>query len=87
MVKALCVLHNTVKSKEPNIYIPQGYVDINDQNNGQWRNEGNNLPPVPHQHARNSALAATNMRENFCAYFNSPIGGVDWQDEHIDRTR
>lgn len=86
MVKAMCVLHNVIKTREPGKYTPVGYVDTDDTNNGQWRNEGIELGPMEHQGARNSAVEAKLMRENFCSYFNSPVGKLPWQDVHINRT-
>ena len=35
MVKAMCVLHNLLKSREPAQYIPQGLVDNAHEQNGQ----------------------------------------------------
>lgn len=85
MVKAMCVLHNIVKTREPARYAPPGFVDSDDQDNGQWRTEGTRMANMEHQRARNSAVNSADMRDAFCNYFNSNIGRLDWQDDYITR--
>ena len=85
IVKAMCVLHNIVKTKELAIYTPAGYVDNGDNENGQWRAQGHQLEDIGHQGARNSNVDAITMRNEYCRYFNSENGRLSWQDDYINR--
>jgi len=81
----MCLLHNIVKTREPAFYTPPGFVDSEDMDNGQWRNENFKLAQVPRQGSRNATTSANNMRDNFCRCFNSDVGIVEWQNNYLNR--
>jgi len=85
LVKALCVLHNLVMDQEPTFYIPPEYVDADDESNGEWQVDGNEMPQIAYQGQRNATFNAVEMRENFCHYFNSVNGQVPWRNDHLTR--
>lgn len=78
IVKACCILHNLLRSKNENTNIT---VD-SDNNLGNWRQfptEGlRNIPQTPTR----PAADAVQTRDDFKDYFNGP-GAVTWQEDMI----
>ena len=85
IVKTMCVLHNIVKTKEPAICTPAGYVYNGDNENGQWRAQGYQLDDKGHQGPKNGNVNAITMRDEYCRYFTSENGRLSWQDGYINR--
>ena len=83
-VLAACVLHNFLRTMEPNSYVPPRYIDT-DSEQGDWRDLHPGLPSNPPSVSRNSAGSATVMRERFADYFLSPQGQLEYQMAHINR--
>lgn len=84
VVKAMCVLHNLLRTREATLYTPQDFVD-NDNDLGGWRERGQPLIDMAATGARNSAAAAVAMRDKFANYFVSPEGSLHYQLAHINR--
>ncbi|KAG1934126.1 protein ALP1-like [Pimephales promelas] len=82
---ALCV-HNFLRKKASDVYLPSAFADVEDDNHnivpGAWRRDGE-LPSVAASSARNATTAAKNQRDNLKAYFLSPAGSVSWQENMI----
>ena len=55
---------------------------------GQWRSKSNTdgLVPLVTQGSHNYTRHAKDVRENFKNYFNSEVGAVSWQKEHVSST-
>lgn len=88
MVKALCVLHNYLMTKQhaddDDGYCSAGYADslsgIGERRNGSWRQELVQLPlQLERTKARNFAQMARYVRDMFRQYFCSAAGSVAWQ--------
>ncbi|XP_067940367.1 uncharacterized protein [Watersipora subatra] len=82
IVRALCVLHNLLQSREPAHYMPTGYTNTDDEL-GLWRNSGTALDEVRQPAPRNSATYAIDMRNSFMQYFNCNSGRLDYQEHHV----
>ena len=87
LVLAACVLHNYLRtddltSTNEHSYIPPGFVDTNDEENGLWRQDfhSTSLKSMhaigPNAHSR----AAKAMRDQTADYFMKE-GQVSWQFE------
>lgn len=88
IVKACVVLHNFCKlrgiGKSPACtYCPPGYVDSNDEDNGNWRLEIDRpLQSVGRLSSNNSSKDVYLIRDKLADYFMSH-GRVAWQNEKI----
>ena len=82
MVTAICVLHNFLRAKSPNVYMPPGTLDEevgdNHFNPGSWRTEAT-LTELKRMSGRNATEYARNMRTRLTEYFVSPEGEQRWQ--------
>ncbi|CAB4018963.1 Hypothetical predicted protein [Paramuricea clavata] len=81
---ATLALHNFLRAKVPNRYIPKRSVDREDQlgrtRNGSWRIDhvASNLPAFPNSRKGRAAVKAEEMREILCEHFKG-AGQVPWQ--------
>ena len=85
---ASCVLHNFLRDKIASRYTPPGSFDIEDLENGvvnegEWRNDSNDLRSIEFAGSNNCSFEAKRIRDDFCEYFNSEIGSVEWQDKFV----
>jgi hypothetical protein len=91
IVKAIVVLDNYCQSEfsdaDYNRYCPSGYVDVDDEENGAWRDEQTPLPSVRRLGANVARTNVYQMRDALANYFISDHGNVAWQDEMINRGR
>ena len=82
---ASCVLHNYLRTKSMNRYMPIGAMDKDNEDGtvrpGDWRS-GNILPSLNQQGANAYTLGANEVRNDFCSYFNNE-GCVPWQNNCI----
>lgn len=82
---SLC-LHNFLRERRSDAYLPPANVDWKDEDhrlvNGTWRQEGM-LQSAEMGRARNPPVAPKQQREQLRDYFNSPSGSVFWQEDHI----
>lgn len=95
IVLACVVLHNFIQRGEQEMtldekrYCPTGYVDEESANGvlrpGLWRRENGNLRRVERVGANNASRAVFRIRENLSEYFNSPEGGLSWQESYVMR--
>jgi len=85
IVLAACVLHNYLRTTSAHRYTPPGSLDrVNKDGtveNGNWR-EGGCLQSIPKQGSNFYSKDAKQVRDEYCAYFNSN-GRVSWQDSCI----
>ena len=87
IIKAVCALHNFLRTaRDPN-YVPPGYIDTPDNNGvvneGFWRTGENNLSSQQHAN-RSTNLEGITVREWFCNHFTGS-GSVPWQLDMINR--
>lgn len=87
IVKAMCVLHNYLRTACDTIYTPAGYCDYmtadGELADGSWRTEANqHLEGIAPTTARNASQNAIDIRDYFQAYFNG-VGSVPWQLRHV----
>jgi hypothetical protein len=86
MVKAVVVLHNfCLKEGCCKLYCPSGYVDTDDENNGQWRSESQPLTSVGRLSTNTATRVCYQIRDLICKYFSSNVGAVPWQNERALR--
>jgi len=82
---ALC-LHNFLRNKQSDAYLPPGLTDWVDENHqlhdGAWRQE-RTLQSVRLEAQRNPTIAAKEQRDRLKGYFVSPAGCVPWQDQYV----
>ncbi len=82
---ALCV-HNFLREKASDVYLPSAFADTEDENHnvvpGAWRKD-RELSSVPVSNARNATTAAKKNRDSLKAYFLSPAGSVSWQENML----
>lgn len=88
IVTTICVLHNFLMSRKTSIngYAPPGTFDEENDENGNWRNEGlpkENMIPLANENSHNYSVMAKEIREEFRDYFVSAEGEVSWQYKHI----
>ncbi|XP_063761709.1 uncharacterized protein LOC134879242 [Eleginops maclovinus] len=83
IVFACMCLHNFLRQRRSDAYVPPGYVDTEDANHrlieGAWRREGG-LQSVAMGRARNPSVEAKMQRDLLCSYFQTPAGSVSWQE-------
>lgn len=86
IVFACLCLHNFLRQRRPDAYVPPGYVDTEDANHqlveGAWRREGG-LQSVSMGRARNPSVEAKMQRDLLCNYFVTPAGSVSWQENMV----
>ena len=92
IVMAACSLHNFLRSKSDarNVYTPLGIADIEDMHThdilpGQWRLQLNpeGLVPLAQQGSNRCTSTAKEIQKEFCEYFNSREGQVEWQWDKV----
>lgn len=77
---AACTLHNYLQTHKAS-----GFTSDSDMaNDGSWRAVSSSgvRDLQCRTTGQNYSLAAADIRNNFCAYFNGP-GAVEWQDRMI----
>ncbi|KAM4052977.1 putative nuclease HARBI1 isoform 2-T2 [Anomaloglossus baeobatrachus] len=78
VVLACCVLHNFLRKRDAETYMPPGYVDTDESGNGDvvpgaWREQDPKLASLnPHSPSDRSPHDALSNRERYCSYFNGP---------------
>lgn len=88
IIKAICVLHNFLRTEEDSTYHPIGYSDrVRDGRiiEGFWRSSANSdsLHSVGASVSHNYSLTANQVREYFTTYFIE-AGAVSWQEEYVN---
>lgn len=78
-------LHNFLREKTSEAYLPPAFVDTEDENHrvvpGAWRRDGE-LASVAASRARNATATAKELRDQLKTYFLSPAGSVHWQEKN-----
>ena len=91
IIKACVCLHNYLKLTYSSKYVPDGFVDLEDNTGnfvpGDWRKlasdgEGT-LRNVSRSGTNNYTQQAKQLREQPEQYFNSENGSVPWQYKHV----
>ena len=84
IVLCAIALHNFLRSRVPERYIPTGALDMENSNGvvneGSWRHDVATIPfaNVPNSRKRRQPRKAEEMRDQLCNYLNGP-GQVPWQ--------
>ncbi len=85
IISACIALHNFLRTQDLSVpndthYIPPGYADVGDENNGEWRLGGLSLAlrNINRMGCNNAKSAAKEMREILTNYFVNE-GSVPWQ--------
>ncbi|XP_065844727.1 uncharacterized protein [Oscarella lobularis] len=98
ITQATFVLHNYLiiseqkSSQQDHLYCPSNYVDQEDDSGhfipGQWREEDRSsaLADNIRLAGNRASSSAITVREQFCTYFNTRAGMVDWQYNHVRRS-
>ena len=92
ITKAIVVLHNYLMVHESSTYCPPGHADMDTANGvrlGDWRGETEGftgLTSIGVQGSNNYTKTASEVRDQFCSYFNSNAGSVPWQWDHATST-
>lgn len=93
IVYAACVLHNLIRMRGAAAgsatSIQDGDIvdsDTGEVTLGAWRSGANKLKMVSLQRLRGNPSTASvkEQRDHLCAYYNSQLGSVPWQDSYID---
>jgi hypothetical protein len=84
LVLATVALHNFLRSRCGELYMPRGLADFEDKDHnlvpGQWRYQQENLDPVlGHQRVRNRPKTVKQLREDLCSWCLTREGEVSWQ--------
>ena len=89
MIKAMCSLHNYLRTINDPQYVPSGYADYVARDGtiqeGFWRQGrtiGVNAVATQMLHA---TAEASRIRNKFVDYFSSDYGCVPWQLDYIHR--
>jgi len=77
IVKAICVLHNLILTRE------QHSIEIQEFINSQESNELIEQDISRITYCNRSSTAAISLRNKFTEYFNSNEGSVSWQNKYI----
>ena len=89
VIKAMCVLHNYLRTVNDPKYIPTGYSDnINSDGSvqeGFWRAAPILNVNLAASQARHATAEAYEIRSKFVQYFSSQHGSVPWQHNYINR--
>ena len=87
IVKALCVLHNYLRTVQDPSYTPPGFIDVPTDNGvvqeGFWRTGPSNLTST-RVASRGVHRDGVSTRQLFSTYFNGN-GAVHWQFDVINR--
>lgn len=91
IVQASVCLHNYLRLTENAAYIPAGFVDTEDNIGnivpGGWRNEvegdEGGFRQLNRVGGNRYTFESNNIRNNFKHYFNSPVGELPWQLQHV----
>ena len=90
LVKAMCVLHNYLRTNEDQRYTPPGFYDVVEADGtireGFWRRSQVDTLGMDGHCSRSSTTRATQVREHLTAYFSSDNGSVPWQRQHVNAT-
>ena len=84
IVLCAIALHNFLRSRVPERYIPTGALDMENSNGvvneGSWRHDIATIPfaNVPNSRKGRQPRKAEEMRDQLCNYLNGP-GQVPWQ--------
>lgn len=89
LVRAMCVLHNFLRTVNDANYVPPGFADAANADGsvtpGFWRAQPQaNLQPG-NRSRRGVTAEAAGIRDRLVAYFSSPEGSVEWQLAHINQ--
>lgn len=89
LVRAMCVLHNYLRTVQDPNYVPTGFADTVEENGeirkGFWRiNPPGQLRGMERVGRRHCNEAAA-VRDRLCTYFVSPEGSVEWQAAHVNQ--
>lgn len=91
--KAAIALHNYLRTTESTVYCPPGFIDGEDGSgnivDGSWRQDddpSSGLEPLTSVGSNRHSRSAADMRDMYKAFFNSPVGEVAWQYNHVRRT-
>lgn len=87
IVRTCCALHNWLRAKSVNVYLPTGSVDEEDINQGKvvlgsWRSEISGLQKAVTVGSNHSSQFARKLRDRYVDYFMT-TGAVSWQDRMI----
>lgn len=87
VILASCTLHNFLRSKSTNTYLPRNSVDVEDFDmgniiEGSWRRETNGLQSVARVGTHQQRRQAKEKREWYKNYFVNE-GKVEWQNRMI----
>lgn len=91
LVRAMCVLHNFLRTVNDTNYTPPGYLDVPNPDGtvtpGFWRTQTQPLIDQTNraQPRRGVTAEASQIRDRLVDYFSSPQGSVPWQDAHINQ--
>ena len=90
IIKATVCLHNYLRLTDNAYYSPEGFIDSYDGTGciklGDWRTIVSNdagLQRFSRTGSNNYSAAAQDIRESFEKYFNSCIGALEWQNNHV----
>jgi hypothetical protein len=92
VILASCALHNYLRNRcsSRQTYTPPGFVDTENETThnvtpGDWRAECDlsNFLPFVQQGSNTYSKTSKDIRDEFCAYFNSASGAVSWQNAMI----
>lgn len=82
VIRATVLLHNMLRTKCDQTYIPRNAIDNEDDSHsvvgGQWRRE-EALPSLQSTRMRNATHHAKNIREHLSDFFVTRQGSVPWQ--------
>lgn len=82
IIFAACLLHNMMRKSK----IPYPTEECTTQNPNLTLPVDNFIPLAPSNH-RHASFAARLVRDSFKEYFNSRAGSVQWQYQHVNRTK
>ncbi|KAF7660047.1 hypothetical protein LDENG_00289300 [Lucifuga dentata] len=87
MMAAVC-LHNFLRERQSDAYLPAGLTDWEDANHrlveGTWRREGlGAMHPCPREAEQTPGFEDQEQRDTLKEYFMSPAGLVPWQEDCI----
>lgn len=88
LIRAICVLHNYLRSISDDMYVPAGYADApaeeGDVAEGFWRQNANQSLTSHGMQSRSLSGDGLSVREYLCEHF-SAVGSVPWQLDVINR--
>ena len=88
-VKAMCTLHNFLRTVNDQNYVPAGFADgvrgDGTVQEGFWREAPVLDINIASTQARHATAEASQIRDKFVTYFSGEPGSVPWQWNHINR--